>query len=208
MRSQDEHTEPLEGTGYRELRLLEEVDQTPDVSQRQLARQVGIALGVANLLVRRLASRGYIKVTQLRWKRWAYVLTPAGVARKLNLTLAYIDRFIAHYRRVRHLLRDDIGSLPLNEESHVALVGTTEIAELAFLGLKELGVEEIEVFDRDGSRPRFLGMRVQKLSSIDPGRYARVVIADSVDGKGSRDELYAFGFTDSQVVELFKTRGQ
>ncbi len=138
MRSKDEHTEPLEGTGYRELRLLEEVDQTPDVSQRQLARQVGIALGVANVLVRRLASRGYIKVTQLRWKRWAYVLTPAGVARKLSLTLAYIDRFIAHYRRVRHLLRDDIGSLPLNEESHVALVGTTEIAELAFLGLKEL----------------------------------------------------------------------
>ena len=44
----------LEGVAYRELRLLEEVDLTPEVSQRHLAHQLGVALGVTNLLLRSL----------------------------------------------------------------------------------------------------------------------------------------------------------
>ena len=91
----------LEGDSYRELRLLEEVDSTPELSQRHLARSLGIALGVANLLVRNLVKKGYIRTTRVGWKRWVYVLTPAGMSRKVQLTLGYIERFHDHYRRVR-----------------------------------------------------------------------------------------------------------
>ena len=48
----NDRADSLEGGSYRELRLLEEVDSTPEVSQRHLARRLGIALGVANLLMR------------------------------------------------------------------------------------------------------------------------------------------------------------
>ena len=204
MRSSDEHTRGLEDESYRELRFLEEVDSSPDLSQRQLARRLGIALGVANLLVHSLAGRGYIKVTHLSWRRWVYVVTPKGMRRKLQLTVAYIDRFFDHYRRVKHLLREDIGVLMLNKESRVAIVGTTELAELAFLVLRDLGVDEIEVFERNPTRHEFLGMRVQELGSIEPGEFAKVVIAVSSDADGSRNELYASGVSDSQVLELLR----
>ena len=207
MRSSDEQSKNLEDISYRELRLLEEVDSSPDLSQRQLARRLGIALGVANLLVRRLATKGYIKVTHLSWRRWVYVITPRGMARKVQLTLAYIDRFMDHYQRVRRILREDFSTLPLNKESRVAIVGTTELAELAYLALRDIGVDDIDVFARNSDTPRFLGMPVRALEAIEPGGYAKVVVADSSHQDAAREEVYASGVSDSQVVELLRPQG-
>ena len=207
MRSSDEQSKNLEDISYRELRLLEEVDSSPDLSQRQLARRLGIALGVANLLVKRLATKGYIKVTHLSWRRWVYVITPRGMARKVQLTLAYIDRFMDHYQRVRRILREDFSTLPLNKESRVAIVGTTELAELAYLALRDIGVDDIDVFARNSDTPRFLGMPVRALEAIEPGEYAKVVVADSSHQDAAREEVYASGVSDSQVVELLRPQG-
>ena len=206
MRSSDEHIKDLEGLSYRELRLLEEVDTSPDLNQRQLARRLGVALGVANLLLRRGARQGYIRITQLGWRRWAYFVTPKGMSRKLHLTLAYIERFLSHYQRVRRLLSEDISNLPLNKESCVAIVGTSELAELAFLALRDIGVEDIEVFERSPRKPQFLGIRVQELGAIVPDSYAKVVVADSGDSSNLLNELYTAGVSESQVVELLHPR--
>ena len=207
MRSSHEHPQELEDNSYRELRLLEEVDSTSDLSQRQLARRLGIALGVANLLVRRLATKGYIKVTHLSWKRWVYVVTPRGMARKVQLTLGYIDRFMHHYRRVRQILRHDVSNLPLNAESRVAIVGTTELSELAFLALREIGVDDIDVFGTNSQGPNFLGIPVQEMGSIVAGDYAKIIVADSDHGDAAREVLYALGASESQLVEFLRNRG-
>ena len=79
----------LEGTTYRELRLLEEVEETPELSQRNIAQRLGVALGVANLLIHNLAKKGYIQANRIGWKRWVYVLTPAGISRKAHLTCSH-----------------------------------------------------------------------------------------------------------------------
>jgi hypothetical protein len=100
------------------------------------------------------------------------------------------------------MLREDIASLPLNRESRVAIVGTSEISELAFLALKDIGVDEIEVFDRAPGTSSFLGMRVQELGSIDPSSFAKVVIANSDRDGSPIEELHRIGVSDSQVVEL------
>ena len=207
MRSQNEHNNGLEDPSYRELRLLEEVDQAADLSQRQLARRLGVALGVANLLVKSLASRGYIKVTHLSWKRWVYVVTPKGMARKLNLTLSYVDRFFQHYRRVRVLIQKEISELPLNRESRVAIVGTSDMSELTYLALKDVGVDEIDIFEEQPSDVNFLGMQVRRLDSIEPGEYAKVVITDQRNvGNDVHVLLKSFGVNPTQLVELLQTQ--
>ena len=206
MRSTNEHTRSLEDESYRELRLLEEVDGNPDLSQRRLAHRLGIALGVANLLVRNGAKRGYIRVIQLGWKRWAYVITPKGMTRKLYLTVGYIERFVNHYRRVRRLLYEDLSDVSLNPESRVAIVGTSDLAELAYLALKDIGVEEIEVFDLDTGRPKFLGMRVQSLKDVEPRRFSRFVVTAPGDEGLSLKSLLAQGVEESQVVQALQSQ--
>jgi len=203
MRSEDEHLNSLDSSLYKELRLLEEVDRASDLSQRQLAHRLGIALGVANILVRSLAKQGYIRMTRLSWKRWVYVLTPAGMSRKLNLTFAYIERFVNHYKKVRFLLRQDLARLSLSKDSKVAILGTSEYAELAYLALKDLGVNDIEIFDLRSTDRDFLGIKVSQMSEIHPERYCKIVIALPKERGLLRENLMMSGIPDSQIVEMF-----
>lgn len=149
------------------------MDSTPEISQRHLAHRLGIALGVANLLMRNLAKKGHIRANQVGWKQWVYVLTPTGITWKVHLTLAYIDRFMGHYRRVRLLVQQDICSLDMAPDSRIAIYGTTELAELTYLALRDMGVTKIDFFDVANSGYRFLGAPVQAPESIDPNSISK-----------------------------------
>ena len=190
----------LEGTTYRELRLLEEVEGTPELSQRNMANRLGVALGVANLLVRNLAKKGYIRANRVGWKRWVYVVTPAGIARKAHLTFAYVERFRDHYRRVRTLVREDIGSLAMRPGSRIAIYGATELAELMYLALRDMGLTSVDVYVQDNSHGTFLGMPVRGLDRIAPAEYARVMVAFSTDIRERYQELVARGIAPEQIV--------
>jgi DNA-binding MarR family transcriptional regulator len=198
-----EQLEGMEDGSYRELRLLEEVESTPQVSQRRLASQLGVALGVANILVRSLAQKGYIRATKLGWKRWVYLVTPAGFARKVQLTVNYVDRFLDHYRRVRALVQQDLSSLTMNKESRVAIYGTPELSQLVYLTLRDMGITEIDLFDRVPG-PGFMGSPVQLLDSFDPGNYDEVIVASGSDAEARCAEMNANGVPDSQIVALLQ----
>ena len=124
----NEHRSDKKGAPYRELQLLSEVERRPEASQRELANRLGIALGMANLLLHNLAQKGYLRITRAGWRRWMYALTPAGISRKIHLTLAYVQRFLDQYKRVRRILRKELETLALHAESRVAIYGTGEIA--------------------------------------------------------------------------------
>lgn len=190
----------LEDASFRELRVLEEVGSLPELSQRHLSRKLGIALGVVNLIVRNLGKKGYIRATRAGLRRWVYNLTPAGVARKTQLTFGYIDRVLDHYARVRELLREDLGTLSLNADARMAIYGTTELAELMYLVVRDLGVSSIDIFDRVDRGKSFIGMPVQSLDSMVPDDYVKVMLAFSSNVETRRRELYERGVSPEQIV--------
>ena len=194
----------LEDASFRELRLLEEVEVTPQTSQRHLAIQLGVALGVANLLVRNLAKKGYIRATRAGWKQWVYNLTPSGVGRKANLTMAYVDRVLGHYRRVREILRDDMEGMSLGPDSRMAIYGAGEMGELMYLVLRDMGVTRIDFFEKRGGRD-FLGTTVRDLEAIKPDEYVKVMVAFSSDMAERSADLRANGVAESQIITFLKT---
>ena len=203
MRSENEHTNKIEDVSYKELRLLEEIEQDPELSQRQLSRRMGVALGVGNLLLKNLAKKGYIKVTHLSWKRWIYVITPKGMTRKVNLTLSYIESFLGHYRRVKKILKENFNSLTLNKESKVAIVGTGELAELAYLALLDIGVDEIDMFGNENDKHVFLGMNVVSIQDIEVNDYSKIVVtSDDIDVINA--SLKERSADSNQIVGLLK----
>tara|TARA_B100000029_G_C17596544_1_gene964362 strand:+ start:587 stop:1213 length:627 start_codon:yes stop_codon:yes gene_type:complete len=203
MRSENEHPNKIEDVSYKELRLLEEIEQDPELSQRQLSRRMGVALGVGNLLLKNLAKKGYIKVTHLSWKRWIYVITPKGMTRKVNLTLSYIESFLGHYRRVKKILKENFNSLTLNKESKVAIVGTGELAELAYLALLDIGVDEIDMFGNENDKHIFLGMNVVSIQDIEVNDYSKIVVtSDDIDVINA--SLKERSADSNQIVGLLK----
>jgi DNA-binding MarR family transcriptional regulator len=204
MRSQNEQQRPTEANSYREMQLLTEVDENPEVSQRQLSQTVGIALGLTNVLLRNLIQKGYIRVSKATWKRRLYTLTPEGFSHRLHLTVAYVRRFLDHYQSVRHTLRDQLEPLALNAESQVAIFGTGEFAELVYLGLRELGIEEVEIFDNnDRAGTKFLGMPVRYLNTLRPENYDRVVVGILKASDATLDNLLELGVPPDRLVNFF-----
>jgi DNA-binding MarR family transcriptional regulator len=204
MRSPNEQHDPLEPASYREFQLLTEVDGTPDVTQRQLARRVGMALGLTNVLLRNMTQKGYVRVSHATWRRRLYTLTPEGLSHRIRLMVAYIQRVLDHYRRVRQTLREQLAPLALNRESRIAVYGTGEFAELVYLGLRELGIEEIDFFDSNkADRHRFLGMPVLDVATLQTEYYDRVVVASLGRSDAFRERLSERGVTPEQVVTFF-----
>ena len=72
--------------GQRDLLLLSEVERYAGVTQRSLSSKLGVALGLTNLYIKRLARKGYIKITTIPRNRIQYLLTPQGLAENAELT--------------------------------------------------------------------------------------------------------------------------
>ncbi|MCL5776872.1 MarR family EPS-associated transcriptional regulator [Limibaculum sp. FT325] len=80
------------------MRLIE---QNPEISQRQLSREVGISLGKLNYCIQALVEKGEVKIRNFRVSpnklQYAYLLTPAGIAAKASLTAGFLRRKQAEY---------------------------------------------------------------------------------------------------------------
>ena len=133
------------------------------------------------------------------------MLTPAGVTRKVQLTLGYVERFHDHYRRVRALLRQDLLAHTVGPESRIAVYGTTELAELMYLVLRDMGVTRIDFYDADGQAESFLGLPVRGLDRLPPGDYVKVAVAYPTDIDARCRELYLRGVSPSQIITLLQT---
>ena len=84
---------------YHLLRLLE---QRPDLTQRQLAAELGVSVGHTNYLLKALLAKGYVKLGNFqrgdqKLKKLAYLLTPEGLHQRLSLTRAYLERKTREY---------------------------------------------------------------------------------------------------------------
>ncbi len=88
-----------------EFRLLRHLEKAPASSQRELASTVGISLGAVNFCLKALVEKGHIKARNFRASdnklRYAYVLTPNGIATKAALTGNFLKRKLAEYERLK-----------------------------------------------------------------------------------------------------------
>ncbi len=205
-----ERHRPLEGSSYGEMRLLTEIERAPDISQRNLARRVGVSLTLTNHLLHNLAQKGYVRITRASWRGWLYTLTPSGFSRKVQLTVSYVNRFVDHYQRVRQTIRDELEPLGLNPESRLAIyspvleAGQRELAELVYLGLRELGVEEVDVFAPGAPQGvRFLGQPVHDIGALRQEHYNQVVFVCLKDSEPTWVELRDRGVPAEKLVTLF-----
>ena len=189
MRTDNERKASADSPIEKEMHLLYEIDRQPDASQRTLSKRVGIALGLTNILIRKLAEKGYIRVSQAGWKRWVYTLTPSGISHKARLTVGYIQQFLGHYQQVRQLLREELAVLELNAESRIAVCGTGSSGELVYLALRELDIDEIDFFEKDSAPGnRFVGMPLRNVMTLEPDDYDKVIVAH-LDGSGLNLEI-------------------
>src|SRR5262245_35782025 len=159
----------------RDLKLLEAVEEDSRVTQRSLATKLGIALGLTNIYLKRLVRKGYIKCVNVQSNRISYLITPRGIAEKARLTYEFLDYSLRLYGEVRQHLRVVLHACATGNR-RVAIFGRGEAAELAYVSLKEAGLEPVAVFDiADGTA--FLGMPVRSVDGHSTVDYDLMIVA-------------------------------
>jgi DNA-binding MarR family transcriptional regulator len=160
---------------HRDLKLLEAVEEDSRVTQRSLATKLGIALGLTNIYLKRLVRKGYIKCVNVQSNRITYLITPRGIAEKARLTYEFMDYSLHLFGEVRQHLRTALQECA-RANRRVAICGRGEAAELAYLSLKESGLEPVAIFDTVGGHD-FLGIPVRPISDHDQVTYDLIIVA-------------------------------
>ena len=190
----------------RQLEILTAIEEGTPLTQRALAQRLGVALGLANLYLKRLAGRGLIKVREFPTKPYAgkrlrYVLTPKGAAEKARLSYEYMGYSLQLYRRTRGNLREALAHLNQNGMKRIGLYGVGEAAELAYLTLKEFGFEPVGVFGREAGG-QFLGFPVRAVTELFDGDIDGLVVATFERPEQHVAELVRLGLPSHKLLML------
>jgi DNA-binding MarR family transcriptional regulator len=159
-----------------ELRILTEIAAKGDVTQRTIAKDLGIALGLTNLYMKRLVRKGFVKISGVHPHRLRYLLTPQGIVEKSRLTYEYLQFSLWLYKETRGNLAATLRPLIETGIKRYALYGLGESAELAYLTLRQVGLEPVGIFAEQGGG-EFLGLPVRPTSELEDTEYDRVIAA-------------------------------
>lgn len=190
----------------RDLEILTAIGEGTPLTQRALAQRLGVALGLTNLYLKRLAGKGFIKIKEFpkkpaARKRLRYVLTPKGVAEKARLTYEFMGHSLSLYRRTRATLKEALAHLARDGMKRIALYGVGEAAELAYLTLRELGLEPIGVFAKEASGS-FLGFPVRDLRELASEEFDGIVLATFDRPEPLLEEVIALGLPREKFLTL------
>jgi hypothetical protein len=201
----------LTGSGADHARtILEQVASGKHISQRSLARESGIALGLANLLVRRMARRGWVRMVRLRPNRIRYLITPAGAAEIARRSRAHLADSMSSYAQARDRIAQRLCTLSAewcnrgaDDRKRIVFLGGGEEAEIGYVCLQQTDLELVGVVDGCGGK-RFFGRPVSSLDALAPGRlgdlpFDVLVVMSFGDEKKIRRQLSAAAYPISSV---------
>src|SRR5262245_3282633 len=176
------------------LGLLECVERNGSQSQRHLAAELGIALGLVNAYMKRCVMKGQLKVTQAPARRYAYYLTRQGLTEKTRLTLEYLSYSFSFFRTAKTDCTKLLAAVQALGFRRVALAGVSDLAEIAIICAVESGVQIAGVVDPSSSLARFVGYPVTTSFDAVPGSFDAVfVTAIKAAPETYRDAVARFG---------------
>ncbi|MBI3699902.1 MAG: winged helix-turn-helix transcriptional regulator [Afipia sp.] len=143
------------------LNLLNSVE-VGATSQRHIAAELGIALGLVNAYLKRCVNKGLVKVNQVPARRYAYYLTPSGFAEKSRLTVEYLSSSFSFFRQARSDCSDLFALAKAKNFQNLVLAGKSDLAEIAIISAVESGVTIVAVVDKDTDGSPFVGRSVVK----------------------------------------------
>ena len=184
---------------HRDLQLLEAIESNARITQRTLANQMGIALGLTNIYIKRLVRKGCIKCVNVQSNRIAYLITPRGVAEKVRLTYEFMQYSLHLYKAARRHLHAVVRERAADGQ-RLAIYGSGEAAELAYLSLRELGIEPVAIFD--DAEGTFLGMPVRNVRDHAAVNFDLVIVASLDPSNHAAEQTIAAGIPPARLVLL------
>jgi len=189
-------------TDLRTLKILEKVANESTPSQRDLARDLNISLGLVNSFIKRLAKMGYFKIGHLPKNRIRYILTPRGVTEKSRLTYEYIRHSFKFYRETRQKLRDLYAELETQGVRRIVFCGAGDLAEIAYLSLQQSCIELVAVVDDGKAGNNFMEFTIVHTERIESLWFDRILITSVNSTESILEKIATLDIPPNRVVEI------
>lgn len=191
-----------EDSGYldvRELKILEKIEGNGHLTQRDLSKEVGIALGLVNHLLKKMVKKGWIKIKNLDANRIRYLITQEGAREKSSLLYKRVENTIHFYLDAKRVIKDKVIHLKSEGVKSVSVYGINHIAEVLFIVLKELGLELTSVVDDNKEGEVWFGYTVVNMNEFLKSG-ANILILASFDKE--KIDVFCKEQEDIKVVAL------
>jgi DNA-binding MarR family transcriptional regulator len=163
----------------RTLKILEAIDCQETPSQRDLAQSLNISLGLVNSFVRRLAKKGYFKITHLPRNRIRYILTPKGAAEKSRLTYTYIQLSLHFYKDARRKFRELLQNLECQGIGTIAFFGAGDMTEIGCLSIQETALQLVAIADPLRVGEELFGKTIIKPEALTEYEIDKIIITST-----------------------------
>ena len=193
-------------------KILQAIAAGGHVTQRSLAGEMGVALGLTNLLIRRLVGKGYIKMAGMGTRHVRYLMTPAGLEALGQATRLSLENTVHLYTQTREQIRTSLTAVSgrcevgPEGEKRVVFYGAGDVAEIAYVSLQRTDLRLIGVVD-DRRRGRFFGMRICEPALLTPEAldgvpYSHLVVASIRHTEAIKTAVAARGIPAHRVACL------
>lgn len=126
-----------------EFKIIDEIGKDLNTTQRRISHQIGLSLGMTNLIIKKLIAKGYVKVKGLDRRRVQYILTPRGFAEKVKKTHRYLWRTIETLKTVKEKIQDTILEYYEKGERNFTILGKGELADIVEISLRDMGKKDL-----------------------------------------------------------------
>jgi len=166
----------MDQQAYHTFQILDHIEKTPLVTNRRVAGKLNVSVRLAHRLLTQLVQKGLLHIQKRHSRRWDYFLTPKGVAEKARLTSEFLSFTMQFYREARRRSAEVLAGLKREGVRNIAFLGVSELAEIAFLGVREHGLNLMAIFDEEKAGESFLGLTVTPLAEIHNTNAEKILV--------------------------------
>ena len=182
------------------LDLLTSVETDGARSQRRMAAELGIALGLVNAYLKRCVKKGLVKVGDAPARRYAYYLTPQGFAEKSRLTVQYLSDSFSFFRKAKDDCTGLFSEAAARGFERLVLAGKSDLAEIAILCAVEAGATVVAIVDPRSENSRFVGVEVVGSYCDIKGGFDAIIVTDVACAQASYELAVGSGGGDRVLV--------
>ena len=175
----------------RDLRLLEELERNPIVSQRELSHKFGIALGVTNACLKRMARKGLIRIRGLNHRKIGYHLTPKGFAEKAKLSFHLISYIVQHYAELKKIISQRLLEMQADGLQRIAFYGVSDEMEVAYVTLQGVNLKLVGIVEDDEKMTSriIFGYEIEPVSRVQELKTDGILITSLTENEQKRERL-------------------
>ena len=133
----------------RDLRLLEELEKNPIISQRELSHKFGIALGLINACIKRMVRKGWVRIRGFDHRRIGYYLAPKGFVEKSRLTFHLVSGIVQHYSELKQVIGERLLEIQRDGVKRIVFYGVSDEMEVAYVTLQGVNLKLVGIVEDD-----------------------------------------------------------